>query len=601
MVLSRIVFSFSILVCANAFRWVLNDTFSISAWGPNANSMEVQCNGKSTTMGKSSSTGVWAGNVSVADCPAGSTYQLVVNGNMRRIDPLGLDITSDGSGSVVPKQYTFSNPPFFPAHGKLVVYEMHVQSFTEEGTFDAAAQKIPYLQKLGVSAVELMPTAFFCGGSNEWGYNPCAPWATMPALGGSYGLKRFVDACAGAGIGVIADVVWNHLDSNNRLNNFDGSDAYFYGGNLANTPWGPRPNYDTSYVSGDYIVGQVVNLLEEFHVGGFRWDSTICIRQGGNSGDANCWDKGQPTIAAGWDLLRRANDVLHSKASGRVTPWSVAEDNQGDLSVTRPTSSGGGGFDGQWGYRTYYEVLPQLTNPSNADIDMNAVAQACACSKGEDPRNVFFLENHDVASSQQRGRIPNLIQPGGATGQANYWAQKKSLLGVAFVVACRGWPMLLMGQEYLEFQSFAYPVPPKFNWAVATGAGQGMVAAVADMIRLRSHSDGDAAGMQGGDSTSVQVAHVWSTSTEKVAVMVRRAPGGYAVVVHNWMDQLYSGLVVSGFPADGTWTRLYNGDDQRYSPLFGGGCAGQTSVVVSGGQATLCVPKLAAVVFGQQQ
>ena len=129
------------------------------------------------------------------------------------------------------------------------------------GTFTTAAEKLPYLAKLGVNMIELMPVATFCDQADGWGYNPCAPYAVMNAFGGYKGLKMFVNAAASYGIGVMLDVVWNHADSGNILEKFDtyggtaGNGIYFYeGSTTAETLWGPRPAYDTPQVV-DYILG----------------------------------------------------------------------------------------------------------------------------------------------------------------------------------------------------------------------------------------------------------------------------------------------------------------------------------------------------------
>ena len=102
--------------------------------------------------------------------------------------------------------------------------------------------------------------------------------------GGSVALKRFVDAANARGLGVMLDVVYNHFDAGNALNNWDGNDEYFYTDSRRNTPWGPRPNYDTQYVREQFLVGNINTLISEFHISGFRWDSTICIRQYSNPG-----------------------------------------------------------------------------------------------------------------------------------------------------------------------------------------------------------------------------------------------------------------------------------------------------------------------------
>mgnify|MGYP001985655759 CR=1 FL=1 len=132
------------------------------------------------------------------------------------LDPRAQDI-APGTGNFA---YSVIHNPSFqwtdggftpPGPSKAIIYEMHIPSFTQNGgsmgTFSSAAAKLPYLQKLGINMIELMPVATFCDQADGWGYNPCAPFAAMQAFGGADGLKSFVNAAAQHNIGVMLDVV----------------------------------------------------------------------------------------------------------------------------------------------------------------------------------------------------------------------------------------------------------------------------------------------------------------------------------------------------------------------------------------------------------
>ena len=127
---------------------------------------------------------------------SGDEYTFLVDG-LERIDPSCVDVNVNSTRSVVPRDYAWRNQrKTVPLH-QSIYYEMQIGSFTTEGTFAAAAEKLPYLARLGITVVELMPVMHFCGDADSWGYCPRAPYAVRPELGGSYGLKSFVDRAAG--------------------------------------------------------------------------------------------------------------------------------------------------------------------------------------------------------------------------------------------------------------------------------------------------------------------------------------------------------------------------------------------------------------------
>eukprot|EP00456_Euglypha_rotunda_P076431 TRINITY_DN7153_c0_g1_i3.p1 TRINITY_DN7153_c0_g1~~TRINITY_DN7153_c0_g1_i3.p1 ORF type:complete len:222 (+),score=19.33 TRINITY_DN7153_c0_g1_i3:45-668(+) len=185
-------------------------------------------------------------------------------------------------------------------------------------------------------------------------------------MGGYQALKRFVQAANQLGIAVILDVVWNHMSGNNILENYDGNGGssgngiYFYQGQFANTPWGPRPNYDNSAVF-QYITDNIQMWLSEYHISGFRWDSTICIRSGGDP----CWSD-IVDIPNGWKLMQQSNIL---SAGSQYKAWSTAEDNSEYWDITKATTDtsaglpgapGGAGFNDQWAERYYDTAEPAL-------------------------------------------------------------------------------------------------------------------------------------------------------------------------------------------------------------------------------------------------
>ncbi|MGL5909050.1 MAG: alpha-amylase family glycosyl hydrolase, partial [Phycicoccus sp.] len=159
-----------------------------------------------------------------------------------------------------------------------VVYELHVGTFTPEGTFDAAAERLDHLVALGVDVVELLPVAAFPT-DRGWGYDGVGLWAVQDSYGGPHALARFVDACHARGLGVCLDVVHNHLGaSGNYLARFG---PYFT--DAHRTPWGPAVNLDQpgSPEVRAFLVRSVQRWVRDFHVDALRLDAVHALRDDG--------------------------------------------------------------------------------------------------------------------------------------------------------------------------------------------------------------------------------------------------------------------------------------------------------------------------------
>jgi 1,4-alpha-glucan branching enzyme len=204
-------------------------------WAPHAEKVYVTGTfndwSKTSTPLAREENGIWSADASEAK--TGDEYRYVIHGPqgpLSRIDPYARKVTgSIGNGVLYdPQAFDWGDDAFHLATGnELVIYEMHVGTFNvkaegQPGTLDSAIEKLPYLQGLGINAVELMPIAEFSG-DFSWGYNPAHPFAVEEIYGGPDALKRFVKAAHAQGIGVIVDVVYNHLGpSDLDLWQFDG-------------------------------------------------------------------------------------------------------------------------------------------------------------------------------------------------------------------------------------------------------------------------------------------------------------------------------------------------------------------------------------------
>ncbi|MEM8865450.1 MAG: alpha-amylase family glycosyl hydrolase, partial [Planctomycetota bacterium] len=233
--------------------------------------------------------GCWWGEA--AGAQPGDGYLFVVrrgDESYRRIDPCAYEV-SNSVGHAILRDRTFDwgeDTYQLPDHNKLVIYELHVGTFNRPsedspGCLDAVADKLDYLQSIGINAIQLMPLAEFAG-DISWGYNPAHPYAVESAYGGPDALKRLVKAAHEHGIGVILDVVYNHFGpSDLDLWQFDGwsengkGGIYFYNDWRSETPWGDtRPDYGREEVR-EYIHRNALTWLRDFHVDGLRYDMTL--------------------------------------------------------------------------------------------------------------------------------------------------------------------------------------------------------------------------------------------------------------------------------------------------------------------------------------
>src|SRR5690348_10362515 len=155
-----------------------------------------------------------------------------------------------------------------------IIYELHVGTFSPEGTFDGVVQRLEYLKSVGISVIQLMPVAAFPGQRN-WGYDGVSPYAVQASYGGPEGLRRLVNAAHRAGLAVMLDVVYNHLGhEGNYLRQFG---PYFT--SRHQTPWGEAVNYDSDVSEGvrDYVIENALYWIREYHLDGLRLDAVQTI------------------------------------------------------------------------------------------------------------------------------------------------------------------------------------------------------------------------------------------------------------------------------------------------------------------------------------
>ncbi len=228
-----------------------------------------------------------------------------------------------------------------PQH-KLVIYELHVGTFTRDGSFEAASSRLPELKELGVTAIEIMPVAQFPGRRN-WGYDGVHPYAVQNSYGGPRELQRFVDTAHACGLAVILDVVYNHLGpEGNYLGEFG---PYFT--DRYSTPWGSAMNFDgpDSEPVRQFIINNALMWVRDFQIDGLRLDAIQTI-----------YDLGP------YHILQELQSCVQSEAdrTGRIV-HVIGETNQNDSRLVRPEEEGGLGLDGIWSDDFHHSIHSLLT------------------------------------------------------------------------------------------------------------------------------------------------------------------------------------------------------------------------------------------------
>ena len=335
----------------------------------------------------------------------------------------------------------------------LVIYELHVGTFTPEGTFDAVHARLDDLLDLGVTAVEIMPVAQFPG-VRGWGYDGVFPFAVQNSYGGPEGLQRLVRECHRRGLAVFLDVIYNHFGP-------DGNVLPSYGPYLTDTyktVWGAAVNYDGKGCDPvrAMVVDNVRMWLRDFHFDGLRLDASDQI-----------YDRSPRHILA--DIAT----AVHAEAerSGRLLHIVAETDHNDAPRYLRPNSRGGYDLDGQWNDDFHHAVHTVLTGErSGYYIDFHPAPQALAkvieCGFVNDGRYspfrgrrhgaeateftgdrlVGFIQNHDQVGNRMLGdRLPTLVQ-----------SPAQLRLAAGLLLLAPRIPLLFMGEEYGETNPFQY-------------------------------------------------------------------------------------------------------------------------------------------------
>lgn len=389
-----------------------------------------------------------------------------------RFQPAGVH----GPSEVVSRQFDWSDHDWAGASKEdLIIYEMHVGAFTDEGTFDAACGRLDELVELGITAVELMPVADSAGRWN-WGYDGVCLFAPNRNFGNPDSLRRFVDTAHAKGLAVILDVVYNHLGP-------EGNYWSEFGPYLSaehTTPWGAGPNFDDP-VHGRplrrFIIASAVHWFDEYHIDALRVDAIHCMR-----------DDSDPHITA------ELAETVHQWSRETERPaMMIAETNVYDPQMVARTNAGGMGFDAQWCDDFLHSVFAVLRPGEQLSVrqyqsgsDLEQTLHTGFVYQGSVPRGehvtaakteqrqrkplsgrvdthgmIYSIQNHDFIGNHPLGqRLHQVSSPEAQRAAA------------ALLLLVPPIPMLFMGEEFLcaqPFQFFVDFTDPRLREATTQG------------------------------------------------------------------------------------------------------------------------------------
>jgi maltooligosyltrehalose trehalohydrolase len=421
-------------------------------WAPRCQRVEVVCEAGPTAALAAEAGGYFAGIVPQAG--PGTLYRLRLDGGDAYPDPASRFQPQGPHGPsqvVDPAAFAWTDDgwPGVSRKGQ-VLYEMHVGTFTREGSWDAARAVLPELAQLGITVLEVMPVAEFPGRFG-WGYDGVDLFAPYHGYGTPDDIRRFVDRAHALGLGVILDVVYNHLGPDGcYLKHF--SEDYVTA--KYQTDWGEAINFDGENAGPvrEFYLANAGYWIDEYHFDGLRLDAT-----------QNIYDESADHILAA--LARR----VRAAAGGRAT-LLVNENEPQHVRLVRPVSQGGYGLDALWNDDFHHSAMVALTGRNEAYYTdyLGRPQEFIAAAKhgylyqgqwyrwqkqrrgtptfGLPPETfVNFLQNHDqLANSADGRRVQALTSPGRLRAMT------------ALLLLGPGTPMLFQGQEFAASSPFLY-------------------------------------------------------------------------------------------------------------------------------------------------
>ena len=408
-------------------RIIADGQISLRVWAPDAKEVAVELGGSVTPLSPAGD-GTHAATLAAS---AGDDYTFIVDGESlpdpaSRWQPDGLR----GPSRVV--ELVEPTPFRPPAVRDLVIYELHIGTFSEQGTFEGAIPYLRELAELGINAIEVMPVAEFPG-ARGWGYDGVYISAAQSSYGGPHGLRRLVAAAHNVGLAVILDVVYNHVGASG-VKALEGYGPYFT--DKHETPWGRAINYDDAGSEGvrEWVLQSAEGWVRDFGIDGLRLDAIHSI-----------YDSSPEHIVAA--VARR----VHAVRDGAFVI--------GELGLEDPASHGAPACDALWRDQFHHALHVLLTGehdgyyaPFGRVADL---AAALRCSPPE--RVVVFAQNHDQVGNRAFG---------------DRLAREQRPLAAFCTLLSPFVPLLFMGEEYGEdapFQFFSDHIDRKIAEATREG------------------------------------------------------------------------------------------------------------------------------------
>lgn len=396
--------------------------------------------------------GYW--KVVLEGIPPGTQYLFRIDDNIERPDPAShyQPFGVHGPSQVVDHiTYPWEDQSWSGIQvPKLIIYELHIGTFTDKGTFESAIKNLDHLLDLGITAIEIMPVAQFPGTKN-WGYDGVYLYAPQNCYGGPDGLKKLVSSCHQKGIAVILDVVYNHFGPEGNYSREFG--PYFTG--KYKTPWGDSFNFDDEYSDGvrNFFLENANYWFTKFHIDGLRLDAVDKIYD----------------LSAKHFLRELSENTEKLNLESTLNHFLIAESDLNDEKVIRPLDLYGYGIDAQWSDDFHHALHSILTGEKDGYYSdfgtLNHLHTALeesfyysgrysefrkrrhGNSAVERPpyKFVICLQNHDQVGNRGSGdRLANLV---------SFEALK---VAAGILILSPYIPIIFMGEEYAEKNPFLY-------------------------------------------------------------------------------------------------------------------------------------------------
>ncbi|MDD2388972.1 MAG: malto-oligosyltrehalose trehalohydrolase [Desulfobacterales bacterium] len=356
-----------------------------------------------------------------------------------------------GPSEIIPSVFSWNDSHWSGiCLSRYILYELHVGTFTPEGTFGAVIPWLDTLKDLGITAIELMPVAQFPGDRN-WGYDPAYPFAIQHSYGGPTGLKNLVNACHRKGLAVVLDVVYNHLGPEG--NYFSKFGPYFT--DVYSTPWGPAMNFDDR--GNDHVrrffIENAIYWIHDCHIDALRIDAVHAIMD----------FSARPFLLELSETVHRLSESLNRRV------YTIAESDLNDTKIVRPEYLGGYDLDAQWNEDFHHSVHSLVTGEKTGYFQdfgtLDHLAKACregfvysgqysfyrnrrhgnSSRQLTADRLIVFIQNHDQVGNRMMGER--------LSAQVSFEVLK---LSAALALLSPFIPLLFMGEEYGEPAPFQY-------------------------------------------------------------------------------------------------------------------------------------------------